>query len=147
MDNKGIVFLDLIGFGNTALKDPEGAMKLISDYQSILNDKIKDQTIHPNLSQTAEDLCADSFEYLLPFSDSVFITTNDIPRFLKQLAHLLRHSFNLNSYDYSYPEDSDNPIEVSIPQIDLGTRSTTRIRINNYKIIIIIIFVGQILRA
>lgn len=135
MNAKGIVFLDLLGFGDTALNDPAGAMKLISDYQAILENKIKDQTIHPNLSHMAEDLCADSFEYLLPFSDSIFITSNVIPKFLKQLAHLLRHSFDLNSYDYSYPINKNNPIEVSIPQIDLGSGNTIRIRINNYPVL------------
>lgn len=135
MNEKGIVFLDLLGFGNTALNDPAGAMQLISDYQTILDNKITDQTIHPNLTETAEDICADGFEYLLPFSDSVFITTVNIPKFLKQLAHLLRHSFQINSYHYSHPENNENPIEITIPQIDLNSGTTTRIRVNNYPVL------------
>lgn len=135
MNEKAIVFLDLLGFGQTALNDPTGAINLILDYQTILDDKITDKTINPNLSNEEEDLYADSFEYLLPFSDSIFITSQDTSKFIRQLSHLLRHSFDINSYDYSNPDNRDNPIEVPETYINFHSKTIEKIRVKRYPVL------------
>jgi hypothetical protein len=129
---KTVAFLDLLGFGQVALKDTIGAIELISDYQTIVNNKVTDATIHPYLLTTAEDICADSFETLLPFSDSIFITSTDPDKFVKQVAHLISHSFLINSNQYSYPDNPANPLETEITEVGLTTR---KIKANRYPVL------------
>lgn len=130
---KTVAFLDILGFGQVALKDIIGAIELISDYQTIVNNKVTDQTIHPTLLTTEEKICADSFETLLPFSDSIFITSTDPDKFVKQVSHLLSHSFIINSHQYTYPDNPANPLETTIAQV--STSGTTRIKVNRYPVL------------
>lgn len=131
---KTVAFLDLLGFRQVALKDTTGAIELINDYQTIVNNKVTDATIHPNLLTTAEEICADSFETLLPFSDSIFITSTDPDKFVKQVAHLLSHSFIINSSQYSNPDKPSNPLETTIPDI-ISPTETRRIKVNKYPVL------------
>ncbi len=131
---KTVAFLDLLGFGQVALKDTNGAIELISDYQIIVNNKVTDATIHPTLLTTAEEICADSFETLLPFSDSIFITSSDPDKFVKQVAHLLSHSFLINANQYSHPDNPANPLETTIPEI-VSLTETRRIKVNRYPVL------------
>jgi hypothetical protein len=132
MKMKTVAFLDLLGFGQVALKDTVGAIELISDYQVIINNKVTDATIHPDLLTTAEEICADSFETLLPFSDSIFITSTDPNKFVKQVAHLLSHSFLINANQYSHPDNPSNPLETEITEIGITTR---KIKTNRYPVL------------
>ena len=131
---KTVAFLDLLGFGQVALKDTNGAIELISDYQIIVNNKVTDATIHPTLLTTAEEICADSFETLLPFSDSIFITSLDPDKFVKQVAHLLSHSFLINANQYSQPDNPANPMETTIPEI-VSLTETRRLKVNRYPVL------------
>ena len=130
---KTVCFLDLLGFGQVALKDLYGAIELISDYQTIVNNKVTDQYLHPNLLTIEEKICADSFETLLPFSDSIFITSNDPDKFVKQVSHLISHSFLINANQYTYPDNPSNPLELTIPQV--SSTGITRIKGNKYPVL------------
>jgi hypothetical protein len=130
---KTVAFLDLLGFGQVALKDTIGAMELILDYQVIVNNKVTDANIHPSLLTTDEKICADSFETLLPFSDSIFITSTDPDKFVKQVSHLLSHSFLINSHQYSYPDNPSNPLETTISEV--GLTETRKIKANRYPVL------------
>lgn len=130
---KTVAFLDLLGFGQVASKDIFGAIKLISDYQVIINNKVTDANIHPDLLMTNEELCADSFETLLPFSDSIFITSTNPDKFVKQISHFISHSFLINSNQYSYPENPSKPLEIEIPEVRLTSIST--IKENRYPVL------------
>lgn len=129
---KTVAFLDLLGFGQVALKDTLGAVELISDYQTIINQKIKDVTIHPNLSIEDKEILADSFETLLPFSDSIFITSVAPDKFVKQVAHFLSHSFLLNSNQYLHPENPSNPLETDTYEIKTNGKKN---KINRYPVL------------
>ncbi|MEI6174339.1 MAG: hypothetical protein WCR01_11365 [Bacteroidota bacterium] len=110
-----IGYLDVLGFGRIALTDLMGAIDMIYDYQTIVNNKVTDQHIHPELLQIAEKLCADSFESLLPFSDSIFIVSNQPDKFVTQISHFLHHAFSINGFQFEDPANPEDPTETTIP--------------------------------
>ena len=77
--DKVVAYLDILGFGNHTYTNVEEALELLSNYQTIINQKIIDNDLHPppsysiELQELSKQNIVDSFEYFLPFSDSVFI--------------------------------------------------------------------------
>lgn len=128
---KTIGYLDILGFGTIALSDLMGAIELITDYQTIVNNKVTDQNMHPELHKIAEKLCADSFETLLPFSDSIFIVSIQPNKFVKQVSHFLSHAFLINTFQYEYPANPSDPTETTIP---FGL-SGERLKIHRYPLL------------
>jgi hypothetical protein len=116
---KVVAFLDILGFGNISKTDVDGAIDLITNYEAIVNNKITDQNIHPDLSTTHPKVCADSFETLLPFSDSIFITSSDPNTFVEQVSHLVSQAFLINAEQYTNPENPDCIIESTILHVSV----------------------------
>jgi hypothetical protein len=119
-------FLDLLGFRDYTLTDTMGAHRLLINYQTILNQKMIDQKSHPassypsmGLQETAEKHLIDSFEYFLPFSDSIFIISNKPDKFIKQISSLLLDCFILTSDVYAAPENKGSPTEVTRTSVEL----------------------------
>ncbi|MBF0353606.1 MAG: hypothetical protein HQM11_21465, partial [SAR324 cluster bacterium] len=48
--NKVIAHLDILGFSNHTYTNVEEALELLSDYQTIINQKIIDNKLHPSSS-------------------------------------------------------------------------------------------------
>jgi len=132
-----IAYLDLLGFGTIASEDLPGAIELLDDYQSILNNKITDARTHPDLMVTEEKMCADSFDSFFPFSDSIFITSTQPDKFVKQVSHLLLDAFLLNCRFYTNPDDPANPLRTTIPQFDpsLPADKQPRIEVDKHPVL------------
>lgn len=123
--NKIVAYLDILGFGNHIYTNVEEALELLSDYQTIINQKIIDNKLHPpssypsDLQKLAKQNIVDSFEYFLPFSDSLFIQSSTPNDFLKQISSFLLDCFLLKSNNYSNPEDPSDPSKVTIKEIGI----------------------------
>lgn len=91
-------------------------MEPISDYQSILRQRIVEEKIHPPTSypnnllrQLAETHAADSFSAFLPFSDSVFIIGDDLNKLIRQISSFLIESFTFKAYAFVTASSTDTP--------------------------------------
>jgi hypothetical protein len=121
--NKIVAYLDILGFGNHTYTNVEEALELLSDYQEIIRQKIIDKKSHPlsdypeELQELAKQNMVDSFEYFLPFSDSLFIQSSSPNDFVKQISHFLLACFQLKANAYSYPEDPSDPSKITKKQI------------------------------
>lgn len=120
MKNKLVAYLDLLGFSNYVQKDIIGAMELLHNYQRVLTTKITDNQAGPSgnlkgpFSRTLpRNQGTDSFEYFLPFSDSIFIVSAQPNVFLRQISSFIIDSFLLTSEAYKNPEVSHEPVKVT----------------------------------
>lgn len=135
---RAVAFLDILGFSNYATHTPADAMNLLHNYHSLIKQKIITQKVRDKRNYVDEELkplieqrSIDSFENFLPFSDSIFITSKDSIKFVKQLSNFLLDCFIFTSSAYANPENRENPTQISINTIDIdgngiinrGTRS------------------------
>jgi hypothetical protein len=94
-------FLDLLGFKSFLKEDFSGALKLINNYQFILswmkeNEKVK------------------SFNNLVPFSDSIFISSKDNYDFFTELSDFIKSSFQYVATTYPISKNKQKPFDVTI---------------------------------
>lgn len=94
--SKVVAFLDILGFGNHTNANVEEALELLSNYETIVSQKINDKNINPpesyeddGLKELAKQRMVDSFEYFLPFSDSLIIQSSVPNVFLPQVSRFL----------------------------------------------------------
>lgn len=119
-----VAFLDVLGFSDYTKKDTDGAVRLLGHQELILNLKLQDGRLYPaskyadaSLAATAESHLVDSFKHFLPFSDSIFLVSEDPDKFAKQLSNFLIECFMLIGHVFDAPkEDALNPEEVSITE-------------------------------
>lgn len=115
---KAVAFLDLLGFSNTVTRSAEEALSMLQSYNSILHFGIVDSQLHPSsgyipeLQDLAKRNSMESFVDFLPFSDSIFITSENCSDFLLQLGSFLEKSFHLTAHFYAYPENKQDPMEM-----------------------------------
>lgn len=116
MDKKNIVaYIDLLAFSNHLRENTSDALMAINNYNTILSTKIREEITNPvssypkELQKLAKDHSIDSFDFFLPFSDSVFLMSDDCSSFIKQLGHFVLQSFTLTAHFYEKPIDSSNP--------------------------------------
>lgn len=121
MEKRIFAFLDLLGFSEYTLTDQEAALQLLYNYQAILNMKISDQQLHPansyshkRLSVLADNCGIDSFQDFLPCSDSIFITSQNADKFVKQISCFLFECFNFTSYAYKEGKSEKEITKVTI---------------------------------
>jgi hypothetical protein len=117
MNQTAIAFLDILGFSHFTNTDIPATIDLLSNYNTIINQQVNDQHIHPELITISPKMCSDSFETFLPFSDSIFITSNNPDLFVQQISHFLYESFHLAGYNFENPINNQNPLEIEIPEI------------------------------
>ncbi|MHB1697771.1 MAG: hypothetical protein ACYCSQ_06700 [bacterium] len=128
---KVFAYLDILGFGNHAYANINEAIELLNNYQLILNQKITDEKLNPiksygpDLQDLALQNSVNSFEYFLPFSDSLFIQSANPNVFVRQLSSFLLNCFLLTANSYSYPENPSEPIEVTIKNNSLENGKIT----------------------
>lgn len=114
-NNKIVAFIDLLAFSNNVRKNTGDAMMAFSNYNAILHFKIRDGIAHPNgsypkeLQELAKNTAIDSFEYFIPFSDSIFIVSGDINSFITQLSSFVYNCFHFTSHFYVNPKDISDP--------------------------------------
>lgn len=115
---KAVAYLDLLGFSNAVLRNAEEALAMLNSYNSILHFGIVESELHPSsgyppeLQKLAKRSSTESFKDFLPFSDSIFITSDDCSDFLLQLGEFLYKSFHLTAHFYAHPENEKDPIET-----------------------------------
>lgn len=121
MDNQQVVaYLDLLAFSSYVRENTEDALLTFNNYKTILEIKITDALRQP-LDSHSDPILKDfatrrsinSFKHFLPFSDSIFITSDDPNLFLKQLSFFVLNCFRFTSKQYENPDDASNPIKVS----------------------------------
>lgn len=114
-NNKIVAFIDLLAFSNNVRKNTGDAMMAFSNYNAILHSKIRDGIAHPidsypkELQELAKNTAIDSFEYFIPFSDSIFIVSSDISSFITQLSSFVYNCFHFTSHFYVNPKDISDP--------------------------------------
>jgi hypothetical protein len=120
-NNRIVCFIDLLGFRNCIHVDQMSALGLLAQPRIIMIQKITDGESHPVesydlecLKKIAGDHLTTSFEYYLPFSDSILITSKNPDVFIKQISCFLLECFKLTSKAYNNPENPSDPTEVTI---------------------------------
>lgn len=120
---KVVAYLDLLGFRNFTEKDPQGALVLLSNYHEIVSFRCGGKRNYlPELYKEYDEkyknlnslVSMDSFEYLMPFSDSLFIVSNDPNKFLKQISIFLLDCFLFTAHQYSFPKYKEDPTKVEV---------------------------------
>lgn len=125
---KAVAYLDLLGFSNAVIRDTDEALSMLENYNSILQIGLSESIIHPSSNYSAElqDLARrnsiESFDDFLPFSDSIFITSEDCSDLLMQTGGFLEKTFHFTSHIYASPEDEQDPMAYhNIGMVDDGT--------------------------
>lgn len=118
-ENQVVAFLDLLAFSNHVRENTKDALMTFNNYQAILGVKKIDEQIfsssiknNPIIEKLAKQNLVSTFNYFLPFSDSIFITSNNPNLFLKQLGSFILNCFTFTSYHYYNPDDPSNPTIV-----------------------------------
>ena len=115
MDNNIVAYIDLLAFSNHLRDNTSDALMAMNNYNTILSSKIRDEIINPDpsypegLQELAKMHSIDSFDFFLPFSDSVFLMSGDCSSFIKQLGSFVLQSFTLTSHFYTNPSDPSKP--------------------------------------
>lgn len=113
---KAVAYLDLLGFSNAVIRDIEEALSMLKSYNNILQISLFESIINPsgNYSADLQDLARrnsiESFDDFLPFSDSIFITSENCSDLLLQMGGFLEKSFHFTSHIYASPEDAQDPM-------------------------------------
>ena len=91
-----VAYLDVLGFSVYSEKDLAGAQFLFVIRNSFFNRNSKTVKItrassytNPSLAALAEAHLVDSFKHFLPFSDSIFIVSENPDKFARQLSNYL----------------------------------------------------------
>lgn len=122
--NKVVAYLDLLGFSEAVFNSIEDAVMTLTSFNAILETGYRDMKLHPSvnadplLKELAKRTSIDSFESFLPFSDSVFATSNDCSNFLMQLGHFVYSSFLFTAHIYAHPANPDDPTATTSIGID-----------------------------
>jgi hypothetical protein len=140
-NEKIVAYIDLLAFSNHIKKNTNEAMMLLSNYNAILSSKIGEERMNPvssyvqELKEIAKNNSIDSFEYFIPFSDSIFIVSDDTNSFIKQLSSFLYQCFHFTSHIYEYPKDKKDPTKGDMINLDInenGQLSENLEKINYY---------------
>ena len=109
--NRICAYIDILGFKEIINTDINGAIQLISDYQEILKIKKMDESMFKeqyekeekdmNLKSLFDKSIIDSFEYFIPFSDSVFIIASDISKLIFQISNFFIDSFIISGHQFA----------------------------------------------
>ena len=110
-----VIYLDLLGFKWFLNKDREAAMGIHRDFHHVLVEiRRMNRLSQPpsgvpkeSLKRFAERHGQDSFEYLLPMSDSVFILSEEPDKVAAQLSTFLSATFLFGGPAYSMPDSCD----------------------------------------
>lgn len=110
-----VAYIDLLAFSNYLRENTSDALMAMNNYNTILSTKIRDEITNPvssypkELQELAKIHSIDSFDFFLPFSDSVFLMSSNCSSFIKQLGSFILQSFTLTADIYTHPVDSSNP--------------------------------------
>lgn len=103
---KIVAYLDLLGFSKFNEENVYDASSIIREYGYILRTRIANQ--NNILTQTS----ASSFDFFLPFSDSIFIASKEKKDFVQQIAHFVLSCFVYKIDSYRNDLSIERPYEV-----------------------------------
>ena len=112
---KAIAFLDLLGFSNAVTRNAEEALLMLHSYNTIIRKALTDSKIYPSsgypldLQNLAKRTSTESFDDFIPFSDSIFVTSNNCSDFIMQLGSFIEKSFHYTAHIYEFPENRQDP--------------------------------------
>ena len=115
MNQNIVAYIDLLAFSNHLRENTSDALMAMNNYNTILSSKIRDEVINPvssypkELQELAKKTSIDSFDFFLPFSDSVFLMSSDCSSFIKQLGSFVLQSFTFTAHFYIDPIDPLKP--------------------------------------
>lgn len=114
-----VAYLDLLGFRDHLSDSVNDTLRSLSHYAEVF--AIKSQEIgwtpqEQGLREPARAHSVDTFDYFLPFSDSIVIASSKEPNiFIRQIASFLCGAFTFNSKSFDpipmQMEGRDNPLE------------------------------------
>lgn len=123
MKKYAVIYLDLLGFKSFLKEDSEAALDMLRDFHEVLKERQQRVRLQPpseiaegQLKSLAEQNVSDSFKYLLPMSDSVFILSEEPDKAVAQLSTFLAAIFLFRGYVYSMP-DSSNVLSQRVANI------------------------------
>ena len=126
--DSAFAFLDLLGFSEYIKSYLSGAARLLESQRQILHVKLRDtewyKSKNSEISNLGRDHLVSSFKNFLPFSDSLFITSETPDLFVRQLGHFLIDAFLFTGHAYSNPEHPRTPTKMNIRVIG-GTSTQT----------------------
>lgn len=108
-------YIDILGFSNHVKNDPEAALLLLQNYQTILTMGSLDVPTHDSFIPYRQN----SFNYFIPFSDSIFIYSESPSAFVQQLSHFIHSCFSFTSNQYCEPEDANQPHRVTVTAVEI----------------------------
>jgi hypothetical protein len=118
-NEQAVAFLDLLAFSNHVRENTKDAFLAFTTYRTILETKITDDLLHPPVSYSnpilqdiAHRSSINSFNNFLPFSDSIFVSSDNPNLFLKQLGSFVLHCFTFTSRPLQNPDDPSNPTKI-----------------------------------
>lgn len=125
-DAKLIAYIDILGFSGYVYNGLEDAIMVLTNANAIVDQLIFEKKIHPpenyppELRNLALKTSITSVEDYLPFSDSVFITSNDASNFIFQLGHFLGSAFLFTARTYAAAVDKIDPTKTQAltPKVD-----------------------------
>ena len=123
--DKVAAYLDLLGFSEAVKQDLNDAVGMLSGYQTIVSQMVSATQSHG--ATHLQQFGIGSVDSLMPFSDSIFMTSKDPDLFVKQLSRFLLDSFQMHADLYANPENPTDPIEVTEYLIKPGTAQPTPI--------------------
>lgn len=112
---KVVAFLDLLGFSNAVTRDAEEALSMLHSYNTIIQIAVSDLQRHPSCSYSpelqtlAKRTSTESFDDFIPFSDSIFVTSNNCSDFIMQLGSFIEKSFHFTAHIYESPQNQQDP--------------------------------------
>jgi len=121
LEDRALAFLDLLGFKHYVRENHEGARLLLDNTHQLINTALIDEKTHPpdsypnkRLAELAEQNLVTGFEYLIPFSDSLVVISNEPNIMVKQLSSLLVSWFTYTAGAYQNVKKGEDPTKIRI---------------------------------
>lgn len=134
-----VAYIDLLGFSNHLSENTNDALMVINNYNNILSFKKREEMRNPvssypkELQELAKRSSIDSFDYFLPFSDSIFLMSSDCNSFVKQLCNFVLESFRFTADFYNNPINTSKPESSYVMRCDIKGDGTITVLHNECK--------------
>lgn len=131
-----VAYIDLLGTKRRMEESAEDALRPIYSYNNILIGNVCEEISHTTESyekpfqELAKINSINSFDYFLPFSDSIFIASYDCNSFIKQLGNYIFKLYYITRDLYNNPIDTSKPEKVLMHTFSFNQDGTSEIKEN-----------------
>lgn len=121
MSDYCIAFLDILGFSDYVNEDLNGALRLLENYNFQINFLINEDltSYDDDIKKIAEKFHINSFDYFIPFSDSIFIVASNPDLMIAQISNFLISCYMFTSREYAYSFSKD-PRKAEVTEIGIN---------------------------